>query len=36
MLPTYNTLSDADIDRICDAIAGIGTGRVARPTRHAA
>lgn len=36
MLPTYNTLADADIDRICDAIARVTAGWSVRPGRHAA
>jgi perosamine synthetase len=36
MLPTYNALSDDDIDRICDAISRIGAGCTTRAGRQAA
>ena len=36
MLPTFTTLADRDIDRICDAIAEIGAGRVGLAGRRAA
>jgi hypothetical protein len=36
MLPTFTTLADRDIDRICDAIAEIGAGRAGLAGRRAA
>ncbi|MEI6239439.1 MAG: GNAT family N-acetyltransferase [Planctomycetia bacterium] len=36
MLPTYTGLADHDIDRICDAIAEVGAGRMGLTGRRAA
>jgi len=36
MLPTYTGLTDHDIDRICDAIAEVGAGRMSVAGRRAA